>query len=89
MTADRDGSGEHRGPSSESRQGTNPRVKCAEGAAGSAMGIWVTRKVCARIAMGLRASNGASGGRQKQVLMVEVGVERGHRWFVLTLGRRI
>ena len=25
MTADRDGSGEHRGPSSESRHGTNPR----------------------------------------------------------------
>jgi hypothetical protein len=32
-------------PASESRQRTNPRVMLAEGAAHSAMGIWVTRKV--------------------------------------------
>jgi hypothetical protein len=77
------------GPSSESRQGTNPRVKCAEGAARSAMGIWATRKMCATIAMRSRASNGAPGGKQKQVLMVEVAVERGDRRFTLTLVRRI
>jgi hypothetical protein len=77
------------GPSSESRQGTNPRVKCAEGAARSAMGIWVTRKVCGGIAMRSRASNGAPGGKQKQVLMVGVAIERGHRRFTLTPGRRI
>ena len=28
-------------------------------------------------------------GKQKQVLMVEVAVERGHRRFTLTLGRCI
>src|SRR6516165_681937 len=44
MTAHRDGAA-CTGPSSESRQGTNPREMCAEGAARSAMGIWVTRKV--------------------------------------------
>jgi len=38
---------------------------CAEGAARSAMGIRVTRKVCATTAMGLRASNGAPGGRTR------------------------
>ena len=32
-------------PASESRQITNPRVMWAEGAAHSAMGIWVTRKL--------------------------------------------
>ena len=54
---------------------------CAEGAARSSMGIRVTRKVCATTAMGSRASNGAPGGKRKQVLMVEVAVERGHRRF--------
>jgi hypothetical protein len=38
-------------PASESRQRTNPRVMCAEGAARSAMGIRVTRTVGARMAM--------------------------------------
>ena len=33
------------GPASESRQRTNPRVMCAEGAVHWAMGIWVMRKV--------------------------------------------
>jgi hypothetical protein len=77
------------GPSSESRQGTNPREKCADGAARSAMGIRMTRKVGVTTAMGSRASNVAPGGKQKQVLMVEVAVERGHRRFTLTLVRRI
>jgi hypothetical protein len=77
------------GPASESRQGTNPRVMCAEGAARSAMGIWVTRKVRATIGMRSKAGNGAPGGKLKQVLMVEVAAERGHRKFTLTLGRRI
>jgi hypothetical protein len=53
------------------------------------MGIRVTRKVHAMIAMRSRASNRTPGGKQKQVLMVEVAVERGHRRFTLTLGRRI
>jgi hypothetical protein len=35
------------------------------------------------------ASNDAPGGKQKQGLMVEVALERGHRKFTLTLGRRI
>ena len=38
-------------PASESRQRTNPRVMCAEGAARSAMGIRVRRTVGARTAM--------------------------------------
>ena len=33
--------------------------------------------------------NDAPGGKQKQALMVEVAVERGHRRFTLTLVRRI
>ena len=76
-------------PSSESRQRTNPRVKCAEGAAGSAMGIWVGGKVRATMGMRSRASNDAAGGRQKQVLMVEVAVDRGYCRFILPLVRRI
>ena len=39
-----------------------------------------------RIAMSLRASNGTAGGKQKQVLMVEVAVEGGHCRFFLPLG---
>ena len=62
---------------------------CAEGAARSAMGIRVTRELRATIAVRWRASNGALGGKQKQVLMAEVAVERGHRRFTLTLVRRI
>ena len=77
------------GPASESRQGTNPRVKWAEGAAHSAMEIWMSRKVRATVGMRSRAGNGAPGGTQKQVLMVEVAVKRGHRRLTLTLGRRI
>jgi hypothetical protein len=53
------------------------------------MVIWVMRKVRATMAMRLRASNGAPGGKQKKVLMVEVAVERGHRSFTLTLAQRI
>ena len=37
-----------RWPASESRQGTNPRAMVRGGAARSAMGIWLTRKVCAK-----------------------------------------
>src|SRR5262249_31546807 len=76
-------------PSSESRQGTNPRVKCAEGAAGSVMGIWVRRKVRATIRMRSRAIDDASFGKQRAVLMVEVAVEGGHCRFILPLARRI
>ena len=47
------------------------------------------RKVRAAIAMRSRASNGALGGKQKQVLMAEIAVERGRRRFTLTLARRI
>ena len=43
----------------------------------------------ATIAMRSRTSNGAPGGRQKQVLMVEVAVERGHCRFIVMLARRI
>jgi hypothetical protein len=53
----------------------------------SAMGIWV--KWVRRIAMHSRASNDAPCGKQKQALMVEVAIERGHRRFTLTLVRRI
>jgi hypothetical protein len=66
-----------------------PAGEVRGGAARSAMGIWVARKVCATIAMRLRASNGAPGGRLKQVLMVEVAVERSDRRFTLMLGQRI
>jgi hypothetical protein len=37
--------------------------------------------------MGFEASDGASGGRQRQVLMVKVAAERGHCGFILTLAR--
>ena len=37
--------------------------------------------------MGFEASDGASGGRQRQVLIVEVAAERGHCRFNLTLAR--
>jgi hypothetical protein len=42
-----------------------------------------------RIAMGSRASDDRSGGRQRQVLIVEVAAERGHCRFILLLARRI
>jgi hypothetical protein len=42
-----------------------------------------------RIAMGSRASDDRSGGRQRQVLTVEVAAERGHCRSILLLARRI
>jgi hypothetical protein len=78
-----------RWPASESRQRTNPRVMWAEGAAYSAMGIWVMRKVGATDRMRSSGSNDTPDGRQKLVLMVEVAIEHGHRRFTLRLGRRI
>jgi hypothetical protein len=68
------------GPSSESRQGTNPREM--ERGRCPALGV-------GRIAMGFRASDVASGGRQRQVLRVDAAAERGHRRSILTLARRI
>ena len=51
-------SGAHRGPSSESRQGTNPRVVCAESAAPLSYQDFVDAKRSERrIAVGLGASN--------------------------------
>ena len=85
MTADRDGAA--------CAGGRRPKVVNAGevrgSAAGFAMGFRVTREVRATIAVRWRASNGALGWKQKQVLMAEVAVERGHRRFTLTLGRRI
>ena len=51
-----------RWPASESRQRTNPRVMGAEGAAYSAMGIWVMRKVGATDRNPWSASNNALVG---------------------------
>jgi hypothetical protein len=39
--------------------------------------------------MGSRASDDASGRRQRQVLIAEVAAERGHCRFILTLARCI
>jgi hypothetical protein len=44
MTAHRDGAACTGAVVRKPHQGTNPREKCAEGAARSAMGIWVARK---------------------------------------------
>jgi len=42
-----------------------------------------------RIALGSGARDDAPGGKQSQMLIVEIGVEHGHCRMILTLARRI